>query len=412
MDTTNIDIFGKNVVKYKSLNLTDRLLYFFLSISIIGNYLLRFEAFPIIDTLLQLAAVFSMLLIFILRLKHFYIFTYYNLFLLLIYGYLCYISILKGNFYRSIILIPLMLVALQLLYGKLIQNNPGWCFKIISDIFLLFFILNTIQMIFLPDIFPAASNLSKSYLISTNYNQFGGAIIPGLLASCGGMYFDKSYKSRFLLMLFISVFMVTYAGSVTSSIALLLIVIYYFFAKSNNIVNNLFFIGIIFGIIFIFVDFVLQTSNIFPTGGLTEKFFDMVGKEATFSGRSYIWAYTMINIIRHPITGVGWYDKDWAELNIHGVNPHNLILNLLLQGGIVLLLIVVTGIALLIRSLLKKKEHSSRLPIFISLCYFLMLQFEVYNYFMISLSVLLLFLFNNSLKYGKQIHLHNNHPSL
>lgn len=76
--------------------------------------------------------------------------------------------------------------------------------------------------------------MSKSYLISTNYNQFGGAIIPGLLAGCGAISFDKRYSYRFLLMLFLSVFMVAYAGSVTSTIALILVILYYFLQKTTD----------------------------------------------------------------------------------------------------------------------------------------------------------------------------------
>lgn len=112
--------------------------------------------------------------------------------------------------------------------------NPGECFKIIADVFLLFFLLNSFLMVFAPNFFPAESSVSKSYLISTNYNQFGGAIIPGLLAGCGAISFNKIYARRFLLMLFLSIFMVAYAGSVTSTVALLLVALYYFFAKTTD----------------------------------------------------------------------------------------------------------------------------------------------------------------------------------
>ena len=189
-----------------------------------------------------------------------------------------------------------MLIAFQLLYGRQMRINPGECFKIIADIFLLFFLLNTFLMVFVPDFFPAESSVSKSYLISTNYNQFGGAIIPGLLAGCGAMSFDKTYMRNFALMLSVSIFMVAYAGSMTSTIALILIALYYLFAKNNRTLSRIAFVGIALVIVFIFFDFVLQFSKLFPTGGLTEKFFTLVGKDATFSGRTTIWTYTILNI--------------------------------------------------------------------------------------------------------------------
>lgn len=384
----------------RGLCLSDKILYYVLSLFIIGNYLLRVESFAVVDMLLQVAAIFSMGIIFLLRIRHFYVLTGYNLFILLIFGYLSVVAIQNGNFYRSLILIPLMLIAFQLLYGRQMRINPGECFKIIADIFLLFFLLNTFLMVFVPDFFPAESSVSKSYLISTNYNQFGGAIIPGLLAGCGAMSFDKTYRSYFILMLAVSIFMVVYAGSVTSSIAISLIAVYYFFLRNNKFLSKVAFIGIIVGIAFIFIDFVLQTSNIFPTGGLTEKFFSLVGKEATFSGRTNIWAYTILNIIQSPITGVGWYDKNWAEINIHGVNPHNIILNLVLQGGVILLFIVICAVSFLVKSLINKQTDESRLALFIALCYLLMSQFEVYNYFMISFSLQILYFINQAIKFS------------
>lgn len=228
--------------------------------------------------------------------------------------------------------------------------------------------------------------MSKSYLISTNYNQFGGAIIPGLLAGCGAISFDKRYSYRFLLMLFLSVFMVAYAGSVTSTIALILVILYYF-CKNDRLLSKVAFIGIALVIVFIFFDFVLQISKFLPTGGLTEKFFILVGKDATFSGRTYIWTQTMISVLNSPLTGIGWYSGEWAELALGAVNTHNIILNILLQGGVLFLAFVIIAVVCLYKVLLQIKTQESRLVMFVSLCYLLMMQFEVYNYFMICLSM-------------------------
>lgn len=383
---TNISIATRDC-SYRGLCLSDKILYYILSLFIIGNYLLRVESFVMADMLLQIAAIFSMGIIFLLRIRHFYVLTKYNLSILLIFGYLSVVAIQNGNFYRSLILIPLMLIAFQLLYGRQMRINPGECFKIIADIFLLFFLLNTFLMVFVPDFFPAESSVSKSYLISTNYNQFGGAIIPGLLAGCGAMSFDNTYRRNFELMLLVSIFMVVYAGSMTSTIALTLIALYYLFAKDNRTLSRIVSVGIALVIVFIFFDFVLQLSKIFPVGGLTENFFTLVGKDATFSGRTYIWTQTMISVLNSPLTGIGWYSGEWAELALGAVNTHNIILNILLQGGVLFLAFVIIAVVCLYRVLLQIKTHESRLVMFISLCYLLMMQFEVYNYFMICLSM-------------------------
>lgn len=125
-----------------------------------------------------------------------------------------------------------------------------------------------------------------------------------------------------------------------------------------------------------------------------------------------IWAYTVLNILRSPITGIGWYNKDWADLNIHGVNPHNIILNLLLQGGGILLFIVVVSIILLIKGTKKINNSEKRLPLYILLCYLLMSQFEVYNYFMLSLALLLIFFMNQVFYNERKLRIYDNHTTL
>lgn len=73
-------------------------------------------------------------------------------------------------------------------------------------------------------------------------------------------------------------------------------------------------------------------------------------KDATFTGRVYVWAFTLVKLLESPIIGFGWHSADeWRSvLGFYGMgfdmgfsHPHNLILYMLLQGGIIYLALFV-----------------------------------------------------------------------
>ena len=104
------------------------------------------------------------------------------------------------------------------------------------------------------------------------------------------------------------------------------------------------------------------------------------------------------------ISGYGWVDKDWALENIHGVITHNIELQILLQGGIILGIIFLFLLYTAIRKQ-KNKIYDSGIRIFLLVVltiYFLMLQMECYPYQMILFMLLIVFLSNYFFPYKKR----------
>lgn len=369
----------------------DKVLYYSLTFFIIGNNILAIETVSALNLFFNTFALFSILIIIVIRINHLNLLSWSNLLMLLFFAYLSYVSHLHGN--RGLgMVIPSMFITLNLLYSRSIPNNASLSFSVLANVFFFFYVISLIQILVLPEIMPRTS-MGKAYLIAYNYNQMGGTMIPGLLAATCATFYDRKYRYRFFMMLLTSLFTVAYVGSLTSSIGILLILLYYLFANNSKFISRIFFSTTIFLILFIFLDFVLQSLSIFSTDFIYN-FFEKVGKDPTFTGRTYLWTNTLLNISFHPITGYGTYDADWATMYLRGPSPHNTVLNIILQGGLILLLYVIFVIISLVKNVKKTKTKEGKMLLYILLCYLLMMQFEVYNYFVISLSLLIVYMFS------------------
>lgn len=78
---------------------------------------------------------------------------------------------------------------------------------------------------------------------------------------------------------------------------------------------------------------------------------NVLHKDITFTGRTEIWNIVIEYIKKHWLTGAGYLTKaDFKNLFpsdlFNYTHPHNYVLSLLLQGGIILLIIVILGIAI------------------------------------------------------------------
>ena len=83
-------------------------------------------------------------------------------------------------------------------------------------------------------------------------------------------------------------------------------------------------------------------------GSLIDGLFD---KDTTFTGRTFVWAFTLIRLIESPIIGFGWHTADeWrGVLGFYDMpgfdmgfsHPHNYILYVLLQGGLLYMLLII-----------------------------------------------------------------------
>ena len=249
--------------------------------------------------------------------------------------------------------------------------------NILAKVYTIIIGLNFLQMI----IFPSA--FGDGYLIANNYNQFGSIIIATVLLA----YLDYKYTRKKLTMyfrFFISVATVAIPGSLTSTMAMIMLILYFLLVKSVKL-RKLGIYSLFLFVILFFSLFVVGQSVIYYNPKFTE-LMDMVGKDVTFSGRTPMWMNTLLRIAYSPIFGHGFYTNDWALFNIRGVNSHNIILNLFLQGGVILFALFLIVVIYVIRQVNKAGDRVNKLELLFSFMVFmLMSQLEVYHYSMIFL---------------------------
>ena len=193
-------------------------------------------------------------------------------------------------------------------------------------------------------------------------------------------------------MLLVSLLTVLYCGSVTTSVGILLLLIYSLFGRHFKCLSKLAVIVMLFVLVFVFLDFVLSDIKIFGETSFLENFLNYTGKDPTFSGRTAVWARSILLFLSEPLTGVGLYTGDMARTFLLAYNSHNLILDLLLVGGAVLLLSVILLVVILIGQMHKYLDSYYYYGmIFTFEVYLLMMQFEVYSYYMIFMFLFIMY---------------------
>ncbi len=321
--------------------------------------------------------------------------------------FICVFGVIAINtFYHSIVdngsilvVFLIKILALTILLGRYV-NNTNLIYEIISKVFFVILLLNILQTSFFPDVLGKRDG-KDLYLIGSNYNNFGGTYILGIFSSWVLLKLDKKYRWMYWAQLLLSFFSVVSVGSITSATALFFIILYSLLQK-YRVVQKVAPLLLLL-CVFLFLCLVVLQNNVTILSGidLVSMFLGETGKELTFSGRLYIWSNALRIIDQNPVFGVGYYQNgEWAELYLSAVNAHNIVLDVLLVGGYTLLCLIVLFVFKLFHTLRKKiqQEYFCGIILFSSV-FFLMMQFEVYSYFIISLFVLLVYLSGFSKKF-------------
>lgn len=211
--------------------------------------------------------------------------------------------------------------------------------------------------------------------------------MPGIMVSYIASSIDKHNVWRFLFIILLSIMSVAIVGSVTSSACFLMIAIFFLVRKKTKL-TKIATLGLVVFIVMFFYTFVISSyDSILNNSAVVDKFMDYTGKNATFSGRANVWFKSLILISLHPFLGVGAYAGGlYADYYLGVSNVHNVFLDLLMLGGVFLFIGVSLCVVFLFIQLHKQldKEYFYG-ELFIFFVFLLMMQLEVYNYFMVFL---------------------------
>lgn len=149
----------------------------------------------------------------------------------------------------------------------------------------------------------------------------------------------KATILQFLFLLTIS-FYILYTVQSSTSIIVVLSLIFLMFFSNNKLYSKISmrFISLVYLLLVIGI-IVFQVQNNFA--GF---FQNVLEKDVTFTGRTEIWDKTMDLIKKQPIIGYGAENSDLRIIklnNISALNAHNMILEIMYEGGILLTLVFV-----------------------------------------------------------------------
>lgn len=234
------------------------------------------------------------------------------------------------------------------------------------------------------------------YLLGTNYNQIGPKVMMAFLFS---ILLSSRYKIviiNTIIVAVIGMISLLIVQSMTSTVCIAILLFVYLNLWSKTL-NKLMFRGLLtavalFQILIVFFGNTLNTVE-------SNAFLDLIGKDATFTGRTELWGYSAGYFWDSPIWGHGYIDTtDYAESGyFYGIakNSHNYIYNLLHKGGVILLFIITWMIKISYYRIKPRINESNAYIIIMTGAIFLtMCLFEVYDTIYTYLLLIFMYYYN------------------
>lgn len=175
------------------------------------------------------------------------------------------------------------------------------------------------------------------FLLGNNYNGMGFRFIVAIVFSVLCIRYSKKWIVNTVLVILLSITPLVITGSMTSLVCIIFFIIVCCIPSvrlQRTIVITAFLFGILFQVFVVFSGKGLEDNE------LAVYFVEeLLGKDITFTMRTYLWDMSMQKILESPIVGYGFLDNEWYQNNIYtsaGTGPCNMMLSILLNGGIIL----------------------------------------------------------------------------
>ena len=217
------------------------------------------------------------------------------------------------------------------------------------------------------------------FLLGGNYNHIGSRVIVALAVNIITANHNKWLKYNLALLIVCSFAILFMVRSMTSLSCMFLFLFLYLIRNQKLLslgIVSLYIGAILFEVIVCFSGTGLQNNE------LASWFIkEVLGKDMTFTGRTYMWDSALRVIAESPVWGYGFVDREWylSHMSTLAIGAHNYILNVLIFGGIILLALYIATIAKSIWHLSNINDiYAKRLMMAFGVLTIMML-FEVYE---------------------------------
>lgn len=191
-----------------------------------------------------------------------------------------------------------------------------------------------------------------------------------------------SKKLLFFLLFAFASYLYVRSGNGMACVALLLAI---YFIYNNKILDNVISgMSIILSYLVIFYLIVVQRD-----GGVVALILRLFEKDATYSGRTYIWESCFKYIKLHPFFGNGYEDNSVLLMKMGNIKAHNIIIQNLYNGGLVMLVLFL----ILLFLVLKKISTVTTIKVknTMNLFLFTVLLLTLFDYYYSKVSIIYLF---------------------
>lgn len=304
------------------------------------------------------------------------------------------ITVLKRGATNMVISNLLNSFGIALLLYNAIKESPKMAIRVFSSVFSFLIYLNFLTILVAP-----GGIFDGSYLIGRNYNQIGMSLICGMVTNVVAYNMGVKHFTTVLILCIVCLMTTIITGSMTSAVGCLLTTGFLFIKKKElkRIVLIVFFAFYV-----LFQSFVVfMQSDVSGMRAITYVIENVMGKDLSFSDRARVWMIAYDFIQDSPVLGYGMQKNEWFEETFLVKSAHNIIFQIMIYGGIVLLSCLVIVIIVSVHHA-KKEKTALTYTIMLGLCTaFFMMMME--NYSMVLILYMTCLLYNSNLL-SKAVH--------
>ena len=239
-------------------------------------------------------------------------------------------------------------------------------------------------------------NVISGFLLGGNYNQMGPRLLCGMIANILCLKYSKWFWVPLIPLTLTCIALLLMVQSMTSFVSLLLLLI--FCCLPGIKFPRLCITGLICTVVFFQVFVCFNGKGIENNETATWFIVEVLGKDITFTNRTELWDAALRIFGSSPLIGYGYPTAEWYYSNMasSAIGPHNLVLGLMIYGGVPA---VILFVALILSSALKvlKTKDGYATALYATIAVLLLMSLmEVYTITIIFFIIILTYYYGQS----------------